>query len=216
MAHIAAFPAALALAFVLQIGCAGGQQPPEHGDDAMSDERGEKLEAAKDRIATLEADLADVDAKLAACDAGAGAESPRPFSPDGLTEQPRAAAPRAMPEHFEPGPTDWRKAPIPEGFGRNQAREYASAGELAAAVAESVAGPMLGIDLFEVTTRALVADDGRTAQAAVLMWGLKDDAGEGEDLRLDVRHDERGWYVAAAERRSWCRRGVTDDGDLCL
>jgi hypothetical protein len=207
------------LATILTAACAGGQR----ADSA-------ELAAAQTRVAELETELAAAEARLAALqaetegddtdkDAGAGAataaEPARMFSDEGLTEQLRAHLPRpALPDHFEPGVTAWREAPIPSGFGEDEARDYRSAGAIATAVAARVSSDLLGIDLWEVTTRALVSDDGTEAAAAVLMWGLKDDAGEGEDLRLELREGARGWYVEAMERRSWCRRGVVDD-HLC-
>jgi hypothetical protein len=210
-------PRFLLLATVLTAACAGGQR----ADSA-------ELTAAQTRVAELETELAAAEARLASlqaeaegkgadgdADASTIAEPARMFSDEGLTEQLRAHLPRpALPDHFEPGVTAWQAAPIPSGFGEDEARDYRSAGAIATAVAARVSSDLLGIDLWEVTTRALVSDDGTEATAAVLMWGLKDDAGEGEDLRLELREGARGWYVEAMERRSWCRRGVVDD-HLC-
>jgi hypothetical protein len=199
---------AIAIAIAIGAGCAGTHQ--------RSDLSGE-LAAAEERIAELEAELeaatVEHDEPERARDPAEPADRPhRIFAAEGLDDQLRSYVPvEGLPEGFEPGPTEWHEAPVPPGFGQNDARGHATAGALANAVAARVSSGLLGIDLWEVTTRVLVDDDGSAASAAILMWGLKDDAGEGDDLRLKLRDGERGWYVEAAQRRFWCRRGVTGD-----
>ena len=196
-------------------GCAGGQPSANQGEATAAQER------ADDRIEALEAELAEAEARVEAlearqpgdrADSDPGEPAARLFTREALTEQPRAALIRkGLPEEFEPGPTAWKEAPIPDEFSRERARGYDRVGALATAAAQHMASPLLGTDLWEVTTRVLVADDWKTASAAILTWGLQDDAVDGDDLLLELREGERGWYVESASQRSWCRRGISDD-----
>jgi hypothetical protein len=201
----------LALAVGSAVGCASGQKDAERAGDGGTDDRAQ-IEALEAELAAAEARVEALEAERRQAEPSDQLEAAPPFSPEGLTDQLRRFfRPAALPESFEPGPTAWQEAEVPSRFTRDEARGFASASALATAIAGEERSASLGIDLWEVTTRVLVADDQRSAQAAILSWGIKDDAVEGEDVRLELRQGERGWYVEAAERRTWCRRGVTDD-----
>lgn len=218
------------LRLALIVALAGCASAPRSADST-------ELEAAKAHVAQLEAELAEaqdralaLETELAAKtatevsnDAAAAEASDDPgddtrappariFSREALDDQLHLYfPPSGLPEHFEPGHTAWREAELPQGFTEADAPEHPSAGAIATAVAAAVASPLLGIDLWEVTTRAVVTDYELEAMATILMWGLKDDAVQGEDWRLTLRRGEHGWFVESAERRAYCSRGVTDD-----
>ncbi|HVL97792.1 MAG TPA: hypothetical protein VM324_00675 [Egibacteraceae bacterium] len=187
-------------------------------DDEAADVRAQ-LEQAQERIAELEGELeaaqeAAHDDDTEPTPPGDRGEPATPHTPEGLVEQLRTYFPAAdLPEGWQPGTTSWVPADVPVGYGQADDPAFGTPGELATALAAEVAGPQLGSDVWEVTARVL-ASEGAEATAAVLVWGLADDAVAGSDLRLYLARNDTGWYVDSAEERFHCRRGVS--GDLCV
>ena len=61
----------------------------------------------------------------------------------------------------------------------------------------------------------LEIDQPRPERAEIRLTGLRDDAVEAYEFRLQLEEVEAGWVVRAVERRAICRRGL-GDGGLCL
>lgn len=138
--------------------------------------------------------------------------SPEPmFSEEGLVDQLRTYFPEpdTMPSEWEPGPGAWVEEDVPEGFAE------AAGGTPAELMTAYVAETGLNEGTWETTVRVLDEDpDDERASAAVLRWGLRDDAVAGTDTRLELRRGEDGWRIEHVESRPRCARGVTDG--LCL
>ena len=141
-----------------------------------------------------------------------------PWSAEGLVDPLRShfSLPEGLPDEWEPGPTAWDEVEVPPQLQQDTA-SFSSPKEVLLAY---VSGPEereggLGQDIWETTLRILPHDEAPDrATGAVLVWGFKDDALEGRDVRLELREGEEGWYATEKEHRYHCRRGVTDD-DLC-
>ena len=181
--------------------------------NAAADELGRELEALQTDYAQLEAELRERDAPDA--DEPLDPDAPRPQperSAEGLVDQIRLLLDRGdAPDEFEPDTTPWQPVEALEGL----ADDYDSPGSLAFDLAATLDRDALGHDLWETTTRVLLDDDDPDlAYVAVLSWGLADDAVAGTDLRMTITRGDDGWQPGGAERRSHCRRGVSDD--LCL
>ncbi len=141
-----------------------------------------------------------------------GEEPERPRTAAGLVDQLRLLfGPGDLPDEWEPGSTDWEPFDLPDGFTDETFEEI---GLLAVELLRVLDGPMLGLDTWESTVRALPANDGEQGHVAVLSWGFADDALQGRDVRVTVTRGDAGWQTVDAEVRHHCRRGVTDDG-LC-
>lgn len=169
----------------------------------------ERIAAQEDRIAEQTATIEELRAASEAEPAPAA-----PFSAEGLTDQLHAYFLDDLPEGFEPGPTRWRDEEVPAGFGADGDR-FDTPGAVTVALADAVGNvEVLGSESWEIAARVLSPEGGNRALGAVLMWGFRDDSVAGTDLRVDLRQDGAGWYVRAAETRSRCRRGVSDE--LCV
>lgn len=207
----------LASVVVLLVLAAGACAP---GDDQAADRsRAEEVEAelaqARDRIRELEAELAVAPGEPAEGEPAAG-EPEEPGTPaapgtaEGLVEQLHTYFPGdALDDGVQPGTTAWEATDVPAGFAQADSPDHATPGELVTALAGALAGGELGSAAWEVAGRVLVGE-GEEATAAVLTWGLADDAIAGSDLRLFLTRGDTGWYVDSAEERFHCRRGVSD------
>ena len=206
-------PAAVLVVLVLSAAsCAPGDDEP--GNEARVEEREAELTQARERIRELEAELAEAGEEPAEGEPQPAGTPAPPRTPEGLVEQLHTYfADEALPEGVQPGTTAWEAADIPPGFGEADGSGHATPGELVTALVGELAGVQLGSDAWEVTARVLAGEDGE-ATAAVLTWGLADDAIAGSDLRLYLARGDAGWYVESAEERFRCRRGVSDG--LCV
>lgn len=181
--------------------------------NAAADELGQELEALQNDYAQLEDELREGDDSDPDQPLDPDAPQPQPQrSAEGLVDQLRLLLDRGdAPDEFEPGTTSWQPVAAPEGLSDG----YDTPGALALDLAAALDGDALGFDLWETTTRVLPDDDDPDlAYVAVLSWGLADDAVAGTDLRMTITRGDGGWQPGGAERRSHCRRGVSDD--LCL
>ncbi|PMR74288.1 hypothetical protein C1H69_13585 [Billgrantia endophytica] len=115
---------------------------------------------------------------------------------------------------FEPGSTAWQEAqrPIPRHLGAGGERHASPGALLQEWMSEADLMASLGQDAWEQTQRIYLEDD--TATGIVMQWGFKDDAVLGQDYRLQMRRDTRGWYAEHLETRYHCGRGVSEG--LCL
>lgn len=207
---------ALAGAALLAVAACGPAEEAD-GDGALA-EREAEIERLQDQVAELEAEVERLRAEEPPPAEG-GEQPASPRTPEGLVEQLHALFPPDPELGFEPGTTPWEETPVPDGFGEGQAA-YDSAGALLTALAEDLAAQQLGGDVWEVTTRVLFDPpeaglDAEAATGAILQWGFLDDAVAGSDHRVALRRGDDGWFVASAEQRSRCARGVSDDG-LCV
>lgn len=140
------------------------------------------------------------------------------WSLEGLTEQPRLRAlQRQLPADmgWEPGTTAWESLTLelPAEFEQTGAASP-EALLYALLLAESERWG-LGEHTWEQTLRVYRDPEAGLAAAAILLWGLQDDAIAGRDIRLHLRQRDDAWFLESAEQRHHCRRGVTAD-DLCL
>lgn len=115
-----------------------------------------------------------------------------------------AADPDAL---YQPAVTDWAALPTPLPF--DEVRGASSPEELMerlkAAVTRDDEVPTEG----ELSTLTRLRDvTGTSAVGALLRHGYLDDSVAGEGWSLELRRDGDGWYVAEAEHRWFCRRGV--------
>lgn len=182
------------------------------------------LERARADLAVLRAEKAALVEEVRRLQAGTGGQGTvavRPWSAEGLVEQPRLAeyAPGARAAGLDPGTSQWRAAglALPQRFaepGVAGGRWESPGALLAALLSELGLADRLGLDVWETTTRVLFTQEDE-ATGVVLLWGLKDDAIAGTDLRVRLRRVPAGWMVTALEERHHCRRGVTGDGRGC-
>lgn len=203
----------------------GALEEAERQVDALSDE----LSAAEDELATAERELADAEEALAAAEArhpddGADPESdPRDTLSEALDEVGATGSDASgmldaqlHALHHADGvtaeATGWEPADHPAA-GEHIDVHVLTPEEAARELADEVFPGHTGQGRWATTVRA--AQDGNTATATVLAWGLKDDSVAGHDLRIHLDAAEQGWDVTEIEERYWCHRGVTDD-DLCL
>jgi hypothetical protein len=179
-----------------------------NGDDPQRDA---ELEDLRTTVAAQQERISELEAELAAEPESPPVEEPSPappFSEEGLFQQLHETEP--PPElGFEPEPGPWRRARAAEGLEAPTTRDLAFA-----AVEELGAAPDLGTDAWEIAVRVLKHSEERVT-AAVLVWGLPDDAVAGFDIRLALVPSHDGWRVVRAAQRDRCARGVTDDG-LCI
>lgn len=141
-----------------------------------------------------------------------GDEPSPPRTPPGLVDQLRLLFGQGdLPDEWEPGTTAWQSFDLPDGFADESFDEI---GLLAVELVRALDGPLLGVDVWESTVRALPGADGQQGHVAVLSWGFADDALQGRDVRVTVTRGDTGWQAGDAEVRYHCRRGVTADG-LC-
>lgn len=196
---------AVCVAVALLAGCRQGD-----AEQARVAELEAGLTAARERVAELEAALAEAEEP----DPGEpqGPQPAPPHSPEGLVEQLHSYLDGGV-EGGDPASTGWQPADVPEGFAQPDEGGYETPGELVHALAGEFAAAQLGADLWELTVRVLEGEADE-ATAAVLTWGLADDAVVGSDLRLYLARGDAGWYVESAEERVHCRRGVSDG--LCV
>lgn len=139
------------------------------------------------------------------------------WSDEGLFVQPRMHQ-LEQHEYWEPETTSWRESEreLPQRFDLDARGQGASSpGQLTVELVEELRlAEMLGLDIWEVTTRVSQNDD--RATGAIMQWGWKDDAIAGGDFRVEMRRVDDRWYVERLEERFHCRRGITDGGDLCV
>lgn len=194
---------------------------PATRDDPDTTARDGEIAALESQVADLEAEVERLRAAEAPAPEGPAERPASPRTEEGLVEQLhaffRSDAERDM--GFQPAPTPWEPATVPDGFGEGDAA-FGSAGALMTALAAELAGDQLGGDAWEAATRVLFDNaegdpDADEATGAVLLWGFLDDSVAGSDHRISLRRGADGWFADAAEQRSRCRRGVVDGG-LCV
>ncbi len=110
-----------------------------------------------------------------------------------------------LPEGWEPAPTAFEAQAVPSLEPRvmpgSAVMEWFAASGWKSGLAVDYAG--------------LEIDQPRPERAEVRLTGLRDDAVEAYEFRLELEQAEAGWVVRAVERRAICRRGLADSG-LCL
>lgn len=134
----------------------------------------------------------------------------RPWSQEGLYEQPRMAAliANTPADLGRPASTNWLNSDVqvPDSLTAN----VNPAQLLYAFVHEHRIVDGLNVDVWEHTLRIHQIDD-TTAEAVILTWGIKDDAVAGYDLLLEMSTDDlETWSIDAIKERFHCLRGVTN------
>jgi hypothetical protein len=147
--------------------------------------------------------------------AAPAAESPSPWTPEGLEAQPAMALLKGEapgPTGYTPATTAWRPVAVdtpaaaPAGHG-------GTPGGFLSWFAQARGWPdVVGDAVWEQTIRVLPEGEER-ATGVVLQWGLKDDAVAGRDLRVRLRLRDGLWHADSAEERFHCRRRITRDGE---
>ncbi len=235
--------ATLSVLLLIAAGC--GPDEPEPQADPADQERIAELEAslaeAEERIRDLEVDNENLQAALEAAQDADEDGTPDEDDPDadpngdtepadtaidpaqqrtaeGLIDQLRArilqAEDREVPDEWEPGSTMWQLFEVPSAV----AGTYDTPGEVMTALATEIEAAALGTEQWETTIRVLLdEDDPDLAYGAVLSWGFLDDSVAGRDVRITLTRTSDGrWEPGGAEQRFHCRRGVSDDGEVCV
>lgn len=216
---------ALLAVAVLLAACGTPAQEERDADLAERDAQDAQIEQLRAQIADLEAEVERLrdqgpEPPGDEPDPDSPPQPAGPRTPEGLVEQLHAAFGPDPALGFEPAPTEWEPAAVPDGFGEGQAA-FDSAGELMTALAAELAGSGLGDDAWEVTTRVLFDQaegdpDADAATGAVLLWGFLDDSVAGSDHRFALQRGPDGWFAASAEERARCARGVSPEDNLCV
>lgn len=144
--------------------------------------------------------------------------APAMWNLKGLEVQPRLSAYRdRLPadSSYEPGTTTWREAPhdVPADLSVIGRRRDDPSSLLRALDRELGLSAGLGRSMWEQTQRIFVTEG--SATGLILQWGFQDDAVQGQDYRVEMSEDARGWFIERLETRHHCGRGVSDNG-LCL
>lgn len=210
----------LALVVLAAWGLAACGPAAEDEGDATLAARDEQIQRLRGQVDELEAELDRLDGEPPPTEEEPADRPAAARTGEGLVEQLHARV-RAAPDGqtaSDPAPTPWEPAEVPAGFGAQEA-SFDTAGELVTALAAQLAGEQLGAEAWEVAARVLFdqaegGPDAETATGAVLLWGFLDDAVAGTDHRVALQRGADGWFVASAEERSRCARGVS--GGLCV
>jgi hypothetical protein len=113
------------------------------------------------------------------------------------------------------GATSWQETvEPPPGMGPDDTT-YADPGALLADLAVMLRGPQ-GPEGPEIRADFLIPSDGQRALALIQVTQMPDDSVAGDEYVVTLESADRGWYVAASEMRTHCRRDVDVSADLCV